>query len=266
MTSPRDAVATDSGRFYERHGRKYISVTNVIDKAVAKPALMPWAVKLTAEAALATFNQGGEAPFHPGQFTTTQRPRRKPGAQSPPGPWDWKAEHARVRDESADKGTLIHAWAEAWVLGQSPDPPLGLESECLGIMRAFEKYGIEVAVAECTVYNNVHDYAGTSDLFATVGAWDGVLAVLDYKTGKSVWPEVSLQLSAYRYGEFIGLPDDSDVEVPWTERAGVLHVGHTETTLVPVRTEIQDFTAFLSALGAARWVVEQSGLVIGEVV
>lgn len=267
MTSPRDAVDTDNGRYYERHGKRYISVTNVIER-LSKPALVPWAVKLTAEAAIEAVNNGL---IVPGQFVDSQRPRKKKGVESPPGPWDWKNRHNVVKDESADKGSLIHAWAEGWVLGQEPDPPQGLELECVGIMRAFEKYGIEPIAAESTVYNNMHDYAGTCDLFGTVNApdivakfGDGKLWVLDYKTGKNVWPETAMQLAAYRYAEFIGLPDDSDVAVPAADHAGVLHVGHAETILVPYKAGVREFTAFLGLLQVARWNIEVGKEVMGE--
>lgn len=260
MTNPLNSVATDDGRYYERHGRKFISVTNVIDKALSKPALLPWAVKLTAEAAMRDFRKMVDddkaEEFLRIYPDTTTKPKANPASE-------WKRQHKKVKDESAEKGTLIHAWAEGWVLGQEPDPPEGLETECLGIMRAFERYGIEPVVAECTVYSDMHEYAGTCDLFATVKSLGGVLAVLDYKTGKSAWPETALQLAAYRFAEYIGLPDDSDVPVPAAERAGVLHVGHTETKLIPYRADVRDFTAFLGALQAARWVVNDSATAMG---
>lgn len=263
MTSPLGSVATEDGRYYERHGKRYISVTNVLEKAISKPALVPWAVKLTAEAALADFHAAKADPQKLATILsypdTVTKPKVNPASE-------WKRKHTQVKDASADRGSAIHDWAEKWVLGLEPDPVPGEELACVGIIRAFEKYGIEPLAAESTVYNNAHDYAGTCDLFATVAAFDGATAVLDYKTGKSAWPETALQLAAYRFGEFIGLPDDTDIEVPQASRAGVLHVRPTETVLIPYTAGVQEFTVFLNALSVARWVVEESGNVIGAIV
>ena len=57
MTNPLGSVATSDGRYYERNGERFLSVTNIIDKAMSKPALVPWAVKLCAEAALADLHR-----------------------------------------------------------------------------------------------------------------------------------------------------------------------------------------------------------------
>ena len=48
---------------------------------------------------------------------------------------------------------------------------------------------------EQVIYNEKHGYAGTLDLLADV---DGVLTVVDWKTGKAVYPEAHLQNEAYR--------------------------------------------------------------------
>ena len=58
MTSPKQAVATDNGRYYvdqnpEFDGAMYPSVINVLSN-IAKPALVPAAAKEVAEHAMAT--------------------------------------------------------------------------------------------------------------------------------------------------------------------------------------------------------------------
>lgn len=65
MTNPKHAHATDRGRYYTRPGtgEQLISVTNVLSEAVSKPALVPWAAKMTAEAAWDSSPHGrGDAP------------------------------------------------------------------------------------------------------------------------------------------------------------------------------------------------------------
>lgn len=265
MTSPAGSVATNDGRYYERNGERFLSVTNVLDKALSKPALVPWAVKLTAEKAQQcldyTVAHGGKLPPR----KKVQRIRKgQPVMLEVDHDVYWKGEHTRVKDASADRGTLIHDWAEHWVLGHEPDPPAGLEQECLGIIKAFERYEIEPLVAEATVYNRTFRYAGTGDLFAKIGAWGGVVAMLDYKTGKNAWPETALQLAAYRNGEFIGLPDGTDVPVPETQAGGVLHVDFGTTTLIPYRCGAREFEVFKNAVEVAYWAVEEKGTVMNH--
>jgi hypothetical protein len=257
MTSPFGSVASDDGRWYERDGKRYLSVTNVLDKSLSKPALVPWSCKLTAEQARITLDYAlkhGEEPPLPIESVS------KTGKVKYVKDWetDWKREHKRVKDASAERGTIIHDWAEQWELGREPDPPPEYVDECLGILRAFEKYEITPIAAECTVYNSLHKYAGTGDLFATVGAWGGVTAMLDFKTGKKAWPETAYQLAAYRFGEFIGLPDGSDVPVPVTQAGGVLHVDHGTTHLIPYRCGLREFEAFTHMVKVAYEVVEET--------
>ena len=264
VTSPFGSVATSDGRYYERHGDKYLSVTNILSKSLPKDALVPWACKLTAIEARKTLDfalANGHEPPLPlappkanGEHVidrSTKRPKTIKDWET-----DWKREHTRVKDASAERGTIIHDWAEHWQLGHDPEPPALYVDECLGIMRAFEKYGIETIAAEATFYNKTHKYAGTGDLIATVGAWGGVPALLDYKTGKNCWPETAYQLAAYRFGEFIGLDDGSDVDVPVTEAGGVLHVDGGVTHLIPYRCGEREFVAFQSMVKVAYESVE----------
>lgn len=257
MTNPFGSVATEDGRYYERAGERYLSVTNVLDKSLSKPALIPWAVKLCAEQAIATLDEvlaDGAMPPNP---HLPRIVKGQPVMKEVDWPTYWKSEHKRVKEASAERGTIIHDWAEAWVLGQEPDPPAEYVQECLGIMRAFEKYGIEPVAAECTVYNKTYRYAGTADLFAKVGAWGGAVACLDYKTGKNAWPETAYQLAAYRHGEFIGLDDGSDVPVPETQAGGVLHVDGAKTHLIPYRCGEREFEVFGHMVAVAYEAVEE---------
>jgi hypothetical protein len=257
VTSPLGSVAEESGRWYERDGKRYLSVTNILSKSLPKDALVPWAVKLTAvkaEQCLDYVLKNGKLP----PAKKVERIRNgKPVMLEVDHPTYWKGEHVRVKDASAVRGNIIHDWAEKWVLGHEPDPPEEYVPECLGIMRAFEKYEIEPLAAEATFYNDTYSYAGTGDLLAKVGAWGGVVALLDYKTGNSCWPETAYQLAAYRFCEFIGLPDGSNVPVPETQAGGVLHVDYGTTHLVPYRCGAREFEAFKHMVAVAYEVVEE---------
>ena len=150
---PLNSVATTAGRFYEWQGERFISVTNVLDQAKSKPAIVGWANKLTAEQAQLTIDYVLAHGSLPPKPTVTRIRKGQPTPVQVDWPTYWKSEHTRVKDASAERGSIIHDWAEHWVLGHEPAPPAGLEQECIGIMRAFEKYGIEPISTEATVYN-----------------------------------------------------------------------------------------------------------------
>lgn len=256
MTSPLGSVATEDGRYYHWNNEKFLSVTNILSKSVPKDALVPWACKLTAIEARKTLDYAikhGVEPDLPVESVS------KTGKVKHVKDWetDWKRQHKRVKDASSERGNIIHDWAEQWVLGHEPDPPAEYVDECLGIMKAFDKYDIQPVAAEATVYNRTFHYAGTGDLFATVGAWGGVTAMLDYKTGNSAWPETAYQLAAYRFGEFLGLPDGTEAPVPATQAGGVLHVDHGTTHLIPYRCGLREFEAFTHMVAVAYEVVEE---------
>ena len=260
MTTPLGSIATENGRYYEWGDpvERFLSVTNVLDKAMSKPALMPWSNKLVAEKAWQCVEyvlKNGKLPPAP---KLQRKVKGQPVMKEVDHPTYWKAEANKVKDASAARGTLIHDWAEQWVLGAEPDPPEGLELECMGIIKAFDRYEITAEVAECTVFNRAHKYAGTADLIATVGAYGGARMLLDYKTGKNAWPETALQLAAYRFGEFIGLPDGSEVPVPETQGGGVLHVDFGTTTLIPYACGFAQFEVFTNAVKVATWAVEDA--------
>jgi len=276
MTDPINAVDTSDGRFYERNGRRYLSVTNVLDHAMSKPALIPWAVKLTAEEAdrtLAYALEHGKLPALPPGTTKAEKASKSGTAKDWPS--DWKREHKRVKETSGTRGNLFHSWAEAYLLGGHPDPPelppevqpyhgTNLVAECAGFIRAVEKYGIEAWGAEATVYSDHYNYAGTGDLWAYVrnppSYWpklpDDGLFMFDVKTSKSAWPETALQLAAYRHADYIGLPDGNDQTIPDTVGGGVLHVDGANTHLIPYRCGLAEFEAFLGGLRMATWMIE----------
>lgn len=103
-------------------------------------------------------------------------------------------------------GTKIHKNIEAYnIFGAVPT-----ESSVLGHFSAylkwFEDYAPKVIENELRMgyMGSPVRYAGTADLIAEI---DGRLAIIDYKTGKSIYPYYSYQLAGYKklYGEDVDL-------------------------------------------------------------
>lgn len=74
---------------------------------------------------------------------------------------------------------------------------------------------------EITVFNRTYKYAGTCDAIVTLN--DGRTAIVDWKSG-SIWPEASLQLSAYANAEFIGHDDGTPEDLPEFDLGIVVHL------------------------------------------
>ena len=106
--------------------------------------------------------------------------------------------------------------------------------------------------SELTVYNKTHKYAGTLDFIADIPALGEGLTLCDIKTGKGVYPEVALQLAAYRFAEFAETANNNArVEMPETERAFVLHLRPDKWEVVPVKVEQEQLDMFRMAMQVA---------------
>ncbi len=164
--------------WYHLDGRRYVSVTTVL-QALAKPALVHWAARTAAEAVLA----------NPEEVDTAEKAA---------------AAIYRTRDRAADRGSLVHSFAEAYARGAALDTD-GLPETVRGYGRAFRAWVETVRpvplFTEANVYSDRHGYAGTTDLIAAFP--DRQVRLVDLKTTGDVYLEVALQLEAYRQAEFI---------------------------------------------------------------
>jgi hypothetical protein len=85
---------------------------------------------------------------------------------------------------------------------------------------AWEKqHKVEPILCEAALVSEKYGFGGTVDMFAKV---DGILTVVDYKTGKAIYPEHVYQVAAYRY-----LIIENGGYVPAAVR--ILQIGRDET-------------------------------------
>ncbi|MFE2323623.1 hypothetical protein ACFXD5_06815 [Streptomyces sp. NPDC059385] len=251
MTNPRHARDTERGRYYTdpAGGPDLVSVTNVLDTAVAKKALIPWAVKLTVEHVLANL------PSITLRLVTERTAVVK----------EIKAVHREAKDRAADLGDRIHKAAELFLLGAPvpADPEVAPYLAQLKLWLAGWGVNIreQVEATEMTVLHRRLGYAGTADLLIWLPTGPGgrlELWLIDFKTSatrpaKSVYPENTLQLAALRFAETVLLPDDTDAPMPCIERAGVLNLRAASHALVPMPADRAAHRAFRGALEATRW-------------
>ena len=246
--SPRNATTTSKGRTYSWSGETYWSVTTIIGGGLPKPALLPWGIKSVAEYAVHNLDEWrGIAEVDPDGAVALL-----------------KGSPYRQREKAADLGSLVHARIESLILG-TPEPPA--PPVALGFLDAFDRFVLDWApafeAAEFTVYSRSEHYAGTADWLARIPGLGMVLG--DQKTGKAIYPEVSLQLAAYRYAEFIGLPDGTEAPMPTVDACAALHLRSDGTySLIPVDAGEEAFRSFKYVREVFRFGEEISKRMLGE--
>lgn len=247
---PRNAKSVGGKRFYDWHGERFWSVTTILSGGVPKPALLPWGIKMVAEGAVEAVQSGALVPMvDQDADAAVQFLKGLPYAK---------------RDRAANLGTEIHQAIEILAQGKPwPDWPLPIRPHMERFREFVGRFQPKWLASEATVYNRTQAYAGTLD--AIVELADKKL-ILDVKTGKAIYPEVALQLAAYRHAEFIGLPDGNEEAMPTVDGAVALHLTADSYRLVKVETSQRVFDAFLYAREVFRWQEETSKSVIGEAI
>lgn len=156
----------------------------------------------------------------------------------------------RDRDAAAKRGTEVHRLAERLQSGEEVEVPPELVGHVDSYLRFREEWQPEDEIVEGVVVNRAQVYMGTFDSIATLRGFPGGERVLyDIKTSRSgVYPEVGLQLAAYRFAEvFLPEPggDCDEMPMPQVEACAVLHVRADGYDLVPVRAGDREFRQFL---------------------
>jgi hypothetical protein len=177
-----------------------------------------------------------------------------------------KGAHRKVWNVSRDNGTMLHAAVMPMLRGEPmplsvdlygretpvPDEVRDMATQAARFMDAWD---VSPVAVEALVYSDRFYYGGRFDAVADLG--DGRRWLLDWKTGKGVWPEACLQLNAYAFASHYVRPEDS-VDVPMEdlgiEAAGVVWVRPTSWELVPVSLDMKlEYGTFLSAQSVWRW-------------
>lgn len=251
MTSPKQAIPTDHGRYYVDpnpafDGAKYPSVTNVLS-TIAKPALVPAAAKEVAEHAMATL---------PALVKASRAPETAKAALK-----ELKERARVVWDIAANRGTEVHALGDAHLQGLSlPEASDEIHGYFNQYLRFLEDFGVDVdrdlVASEASVVNRTVGYAGTMDfliMLLTSLDPEPTLWLVDMKTSAKhpvtqLWPEYPYQVAALRHAEKIWLPNGQEEPMPRAQRCGILNLRPNGYALMPVEAGAQEFAAFKAAL------------------
>lgn len=212
----------DEARFYKIDGEQYPSVTTIL-KCLDKPALVPWASKLQREADALT-----------AMTCETPREAAEKILASP------NAAYAKT-SKAADIGTEAHGAVEAYLKGQEIPQLSEPASNCFASwLRWWDGSGLTVVGIETVVYSHDYGFAGRIDVLAEK---KGKQYVLDWKTGKDIYPEAHLQNVAYRAAlDEMGMKTHGGAMVLLPKEGGNVKV-------VPARKDIElaDFLAVFEA-------------------
>lgn len=206
---------------YTLDGKPVPGVTTILGKGLPKPGLPYWAANTVAQYAV----DHRDADYH--------ELRRSPWAE---------------RDQAAVRGTTVHAYAEQLAHGEDVDVPAELAGYVQGAVDILDEYEVEPLYAEARLASRKHWYAGTADLFATVGldVW-----LLDWKTSKGVHGDYFMQLAAYARADFLIDDTGREVAVPHVDRIGVVHLTPSGAELLPGPDIDAAFEAFLAVKNVA---------------
>lgn len=244
---------------------RFWSVTTIIG-CLDKSALTWWAAGLTADAAINSIKSLPQRLEDEGRDAV----------------WDWlrRAQFRKPKGKRSATalGTAVHKACETYAItGERPQ----VDADVAPFIDRFEEWcdlwQPEYTAAEVTVYSPRFGYAGTCDGFMRIG---GVPVIIDYKSTDKEddpekpagpYPEVALQLAAYRHAELAAvwrprrheqfrrryylMGDDERelaVPVPTVEGGLVIHITPHHCHAYPVRCDERIHEAFLYVQEAAR--------------
>lgn len=160
-------------------GKKANGVTTVLNR-LAKPGLLYWAAKMASEHV--------ESILKPGVGLDEVQIKQL----AKDAIWA----HRNVKDKAADMGTWVHQWIQDFIKGDNPEKPHNPElykstAEFIDWYKTLHHTNPKTEVKLCSPTLML---AGTADLITEV---EGELTIIDWKTGKGIYPEAVLQMGAY---------------------------------------------------------------------
>lgn len=220
---------------YIYDGNTYPGVTSILRVIDKSDALMSWASRQTAEAALAML------PTLP-TLLESVGPSGAVAAMTARSSWK--------KDEAAQLGTTVHALAEAIVRGELAQIPPEAADHVRHYAEWWKASGWKVSTTEAMVVNPEMGYGGTFDLLARDADNRRVLA--DVKTGRGIYWEGALQLAAYGMAQVIEV-GGTIYEMPAIDRYVILHVTREGMREVEVSVGSLERAAFAAALTLSAW-------------
>lgn len=217
-------IRKNSGRTHwyideDASGERVPGVTTLTGNGLPKPALLNWAAEATAEYTVDNWDDLAK-------LSTSERLKKIKGGRY------------EKRDAAAAKGTTVHKLAERLIAGERVTIPDGVEGyvqACVDFLNAFDARAVHV---EAVVYSESRRHVGTLDLIADVllpdmPEYDHIArgedgysrGLFDWKTTRSgIFGDVALQLSPYRFSEFLITAGGEVIDMPEVDFCAGIHL------------------------------------------
>ena len=158
---------------YSLDGKALTGVTSIL-AVIAKPFLIPWAVKLQYEYTLKNSTQDGTKYYITKDILETA-----------------KGEHTREKEEAGKRGTEVHTQVDNYFTkNEYPE-----NFRARAIVDWIKQKGFKIVTNEKIVYSEKYWYAGTLDLL--VQDQQGRYWIVDFKTSKNISAEYLYQMAGY---------------------------------------------------------------------
>jgi len=273
-----------SKKYYARRGHNYYSVTTIITEALRKRAIERSGPKKVAEGVL---RQRRVLEAMLGGCATPEECAAVTDAIDLCPQCNQTLRYLKDmayagNAQAADIGTAVHTAIDAYHLGRPMPPwPLVIRPRMNHFRRLLSDARPTFELSEAVVYSDRFGYAGTLDAVFTLPVevvsrevcvavgWDVpaerdyIRLLGDYKSGaRGIWPEIALQLAAYRYSDVVGLPDGSEAPMPAVDGAVGISLTDEGYHIVPVRADEEIWRTFLHLRDAFRFNEELSKAVL----
>lgn len=237
---------------------RYPGVTSVVGM-LPKPFLAYWQAKMVAELAVDSLD-----------FVERMAERDRQGAV------DYlKGAANRYTKTRSKVGSEAHDLFERMIRGEYVGR---VHPDMTPYQRHFAEFldGVqpELVRAEDVAWSDKHEYAGSFDGILRLKldeygkpdpAGESALVMADWKTSKSTYPDVALQMSAYAHADYIIDTAGNREVMPDFDGAVVLHITPEQAAFKPVRIDEADvFAHFLHLRETFRWDREVSRTVLGD--
>jgi hypothetical protein len=244
------AISRSTDHRYTYQGKAYPGVTGILKVIDKSDALMSWAARQTAEAAVDMAIKDvreDEGAYITALNQLVNTVGKEGTIKALTSRSSWK------RDEAAQLGTAVHGYADDHINGRPiPDDLPEIQRDYVAVYADWWKAsGWTVRTSEAYLIHTAHGYGGTLDLLCRDR--DGRTVLADIKTGKGVYSEAVLQLAAYGAAELIQTPAGALFPMPAVDRYAILHVTKDGVREIEVSIGNLELLAWGAAIDLHSW-------------
>lgn len=179
---------------------KIIPGVTSITSMVAKPALVPWAVKCTTDYIESNYSNFIRKSLDKSDLNDAQK--LKVFLEMA------KTANRTMSNEASTNGTKTHKWIENYIKGEKQTQPENPEimGSCFAFLNWLREAKPEFIYTERPILSQKHGYAGTLDFTAKIDSLNclavhrmglkNALMLGDFKTSKAIYPEYFMETAA----------------------------------------------------------------------